>query len=468
MRYLLYLLVFLTSTISAQSRLLRPSYDISMSGWYSNNSKAPFWVVSNQYAKNKNEQNNTNFNLGLHSSDKLGAFQINYGVEGDARRSSLSTKYWVHEIWSEIQYKKLYLKGGRKVEYFGIGDSLIGSGGASWSSNARPMPRVSVGFTDFVDIPYLSNTLSIKGCIEHGWFEYNRYVHSPYLHHKNLFLRINISKNYHFYWGIDHFAQWGGVSSDVKKGKLPATLSDYVKVFVTQSGSSNASLTTENSNKLGNHLGSFYLGFRSSFDDFTVLAYQQTFFEDGSGIGFKRKNRADGIWGLSLSLPKQQFIKRFVYEYFNTMWQSGKVDGKNSVVGIGGADTYYNNGIYKSGWTYYGYVIGSPFISSPMLLGNERGTINDRVIAHYASSMGNICNWFEYRMIISHSRNYGLYSKPFEKVRNQTSFLIEAMRNLPLKMNIKVGLQFALDKGDLIGDHFAFGFCVRANGILSK
>jgi len=469
MKYLFFLFCAISVNTFAQSELLKPKWEVTTSGWYSSSEKTPFWVISNQYGRNKNTKNNTIATIGLQASDSIGQLNFRYKIEGDARKTSSANTYWAQEAWAEISYKSIYLMGGRRVDVFGISDSLLSSGGSSWSANARPMPRLSIGTNDFIDIPFSNHTLSFRASLEHGWFEYNRYVRSPFLHHKNFYLRAVISKNYHVYWGIEHFAQWGGVSSDNKIGKLPSSFSDYIRVFTTQSGkSNNSALWTENANKLGNHLGGFHFGFDARFPSFILLLYQQSFFEDGSGIGFKRKNRVDGVWGVSLQLPKQTFINRIVYEYIHTAWQSGTFDGKNSVVGIGGLDNYYNNGIYQNGWTYYGNTIGNPFISSPELLGNTYGTINNRVTAHYLSFAGAIARGLEYQTKLSFSRNLGLYYAPFPKAKDQFSFLLELMKTLPLKYKIKAGLQFAADRGDLLQKQYAIGFCVRANGLFCK
>ena len=453
----------------AQSNLLNPTWNTSITGWYSNNNNTPFWVISNQNGKIKNTRNNTIATASIASSDSIGNFYISYKYEGNARTTSFENKYWTQEIWGEVRYKSLYINGGRKTELFGINDSLLSSGGASWSTNARPMPKISVGIYEFITIPYTNSILAFKGCLEHGWFEYNRYTHSPFLHHKNLYLRATVSPNYHVFWGVEHFAQWGGTSSNPKLGKLPSSVSDYFRVFTARSSSStDPNLWSESANKLGNHLGSFQFGMDAQFSSFALLAYHQSFFEDGSGISLKRKNRADGIWGISLNLKKQSYLNRFVYEYIHTTWQSGTVDAKNAVSGIGGLDNYYNNGIYLSGWTYYGYTLGTPFISSPALLGNANGSINNRVIAHYLSCMGDIPNVFSYKLKTSYSQNFGTYFKPYTNKKEQYSFLLELTKALPFKQNISAGIQMAADYGDLIGNHYAIGFCIKANGLFSK
>ncbi len=467
-QFFLLIFLFFATSVLAQTTLIRPKLSVATEGWYANEKGLPFWAFSNQWGKYHYSSSNSLAELHLNAADSIGKFFLKYDADAVGRRTSTNGKLWVQEIWFEANYKKLYFMAGRRCELSGIEDSLLSSGGALCSSNARPMPRISAGFNDYVDIPFTNKILSIKGRLEHGWFEENRYVHSPYLHHKNIYFRVNFDSHYHFYWGLEHYAQWGGTSSDNNIGKLPSSMSDFIRVFLGKNAKgSNPNLANETENSLGNHLGSFNYAFDIQFENWSALLYQQTFFEDGSGMNFMRQNREDGLWGISFKLKKQRYLSRIVYEFIHTTNQSGPTLALNAAEGRGGNDDYFNNGIYMSGWTYEGMSIGTPFISSPALLGNQYGTINNKIIAHYLGFMGNIFPQTEYKCIVSHSRNYGTNSAPYSSVKKQFSYLAEITQKLNIKPDIQIGIKIAGDNGELIENHLAFGFCLKANGLLS-
>ena len=82
----------------------------------------------------------------------------------------------------------------------------------------------------------------------------------------------------------------------------------------------------------------------------------------------------------------------------------------------GGADNYFNNGSYKSGWTYWGRTIGDPLLSP---VGTHTGTWtsrkivlgieNNRIKAHHLSIAGKAFKRLPYKLMLTYSQNYGIY-----------------------------------------------------------
>ena len=131
---------------------------------------------------------------------------------------------------------------------------------------------------------------------------------------------------------------------------------------------------------------------------------------------------------------------------------------------LGGCDNYFNNGEYRSGWTLYERVIGSPFMT-PGLSGGITRIINNRVIAHHVGMKGMAWQTTPYKLMLSYSRNYGIYGSPMKK--NQFSGALEVtlpFKNLPF--TVETGIYG--DLGDLFKDNFGFTIKLSRKGKLIK
>ena len=105
------------------------------------------------------------------------------------------------------------------------------NGDIVWSNNARPMPGMEVGtVTPWNVLPWLG----LEGALAHFWLENDRYVTGAYVHYKYLTLNFYLSENSTLKLGLQHHAQWGGISPE--SGSQSAGFSDYWKVFFGQRG----------------------------------------------------------------------------------------------------------------------------------------------------------------------------------------------------------------------------------------
>ena len=111
---------------------------------------------------------------------------------------------------------------------------------------------------------------------------------------------------------------------------------------------------------------------------------------------------------------------------------------------LGGDDNYFNNSEYRSGWTYYGRTIGTPFLTPyrPNSEGITLGVYNNRVIAHYFGIQGYAVKRIPYTVRLSYSLNYGTYAAPLDHTLHQFSFGAEVgvlnRPNAPLHIRIGV------------------------------
>jgi hypothetical protein len=344
-------------------------------------------------------------------------------------------------------------------EKFGNQDSSLSSGGLLWSGNARPMPKVSIMVPKYTAVPFTRGYLEFKGGISHGWFGDNQFVKDSWLHHKYFYLQLGGRLPVHIHYGFQHFAQWGGESTDSNIGKLPQSFSDFMRVFFADHGDENA-INSERLNALGNHLGSRNFGIDIDFSRVKAGVYWQTIFEDSSGREFK--NIKDGLWGIYFhSKDKNRLINGAVYEFINTTDQSGPIDSysDNKEMWPVGNDDYFNNGIYPFGWTYHNMVIGTPLITSPAVLkvtnsGHEY-IWNNKVICHHIGLEGKHRD-LHYKLFATYYLNYGTNSYPFESAIPQYSFLLQAQIVDKLPWGMSASLAIGVDHGELYGNNAGF------------
>ena len=128
---------------------------------------------------------------------------------------------------------------------------------------------------------------------------------------------------------------------------------------------------------------------------------------------------------------------------------------------IGGNDNYFNNGIYQSGWTFYGQVIGSPFFTPKPeeASGITRGVLNNRFYAHHLGICGDLPGDIRYKLMMSYSLNYGTHSVHFINKNGEYTTKPQFSWGLELiapdtKLPFHTALNVGFDKGDLLKNSF--------------
>ncbi|MCF8217987.1 MAG: capsule assembly Wzi family protein [Bacteroidales bacterium] len=466
-RSLLLTLLLLPAVLFGQLNKLQ--YEVEAGGLYTTGEEKAFWLLSNNDGRfrpgwssgfaelklgTKDYQNRNLFYDAGAKEDTTRAFHLDYGLN-IINTYNGSNDFQLLEYFAEVSWKGFHLTAGPQKKSFGVQYDPLSSGGFLYSRNARPIPEIAVSL-DYISIPYTFGLLEIKGYLSHGWFEKDRHIERPYYHHKNLYGRLGQKKWPVFIeYGFHHFAQWGGISPD--KGNLFRDWEDVYTMFIATSGE-----TFETINAYGNHLGSQNLKITYQAKDFSVEAFWQTIFEDGSGK--RMKNIKDGLWGINFHRNKENaFIQNVTWEFMHTLHQSGRYHMIDSVI-KGGNDNYFNNGLtYNSGWTYHGYIIGTPFITSPNLLPTNQGTRNNRVIMHHVGLNGHITEDLSYRTLFSFSKNYGTYANPLEPVRRQFSFLFQTEYTLSKGWHINAAV--ASDHGDLFKSKWSAMVSIAKTGM---
>jgi hypothetical protein len=467
--YFLFLLIFI---IPANSQFVKlPGSLIETGTVVSAGEQTPFWLMSNQYGKVASEKFNGWIRLEL-KSDLSVEKKIDYDYDLDIiDRQTNSNRIFLYQAYFRVKFHKILFQAGSMEEKIGNQDSSLSSGGLLWSGNARPLPKISIIIPDYIQVPFTGKYLEFKAGISHGWFGDNMFVKDSWLHHKYFYLQLGGSLPVHIHYGLHHFVEWGGESTDPQIGKMPQGFNDFIKVLLAKRGGSNGPYS-EQLNALGNHLGSRNFGLDLDLEHLKIGVYWQTIFEDSSGRAFR--NIKDGLWGIYLHTKnKDRLINGFVYEFINTTDQSGKNDSYWLLNGVkynyavpGGAyhwpvgnDDYFNNAIYQFGWTFHDMVIGTPFITSPAVLkgnDNKSGYLwNNKVTCHHIGLEGKYGNLL-YKLFASYYLNSGTNNSPLKPSIPQYSFLLQVQIVNTLPWGISATFALGTDYGKFYGNNAGF------------
>jgi hypothetical protein len=293
-----------------------------------------------------------------------------------------------------------------------------------------------------------------------------RFVDNTNLHHKSLHLKTTVSPTLAIITGIDHYAQWGGTSPEY--GAQPASIKDYVKIIFGAAGGDNA-LETDQFNALGNHVGAYLLQFNYNNENIGLNFYYSHPFEDTSGR--EMANWQDGLYGLFVDFKKEKLLVSSVlleFTYTRDMSASGYLSGGTVPNSISAGDNYFNNGIYKSGWTYHGNTIGSPYFTPKPVDGNgiTSGVIlGDNRFAAFNIGANGYVKEISYKAMLSHTTYYGWFNQEYEVYPVQISGILDIVIpqekfNLPFD----VAASFAFDVGTYRPQNFGAFLSISKTG----
>lgn len=422
-----------------------------LTGALSTGGSLPFWMTANQYGLMP-ENNGGLAVLQAHTQyDTTKDFQWRWGVTMAANYDSGTqaaaaatgkTAFFntmLDELYASAKWKKISLDAGMKrfdIDFYGAGTPSLGSmsttgGHIVWSGNARSMPGYLLNL-DPVPLPWTNHKVWLYGSFGDYKTLDDRYVQGALMHRTKVFLKFNITDRLDFHFGLDHYALWAG---KYENAEMPFTFGNYFRV-ITGQHASYAGSKSDQINVIGDQGGGELLRFNWRGDGWKAAFQHDIPYNDGSGMGFQ--NFPDGVNTIWFGFDdKDRWVSDVLYEYQYTMWQSGtrhdipttaeereKLDPSDEYHYwrhiIGGGDNYFNNGEYKSGWTSYGHTIGNPLFvpdgthartwtSHKTVLGIE----NNRLRAHHVSVAGKLFRKYPYKVMITYSKNYGKYRKPY-------------------------------------------------------
>ena len=315
-----------------------------------------------------------------------------------------------------------------------------------WSLNAAPMP----GIRFFTREPiFISNDhgIGVMASLEEYLMDDDRYIEETRLHHKSLHLVYRSENDFQIDLGVQHFVQWGGYSEEF--GQLPNSWDDYFRIFTGMASEGDIGNGQE-VNALGNQIGSYEIRIKTKIRDVDFKFLYNHIFEDASGM--KGGNFPDGRYAVYFEDNRDTFwgtswLKAFMYEFYYTKNQSrGRKSSEED-----GADNYFNNNLYRSGWTYNKQVLGMPFI----LLNDIRFRIGTNITTvHHLGLKGMAFDKVPYRLLLSYRKNYGVKDSFFSETREVLSTLIEV--NL-VNDNYNLKAQFGADISSYEDTNFGVG-----------
>ena len=234
------------------------------------------------------------------------------------------------------------------------------------------------------------------------------------------YIRYDFSPVFYAQIGLDHYALWGGNSPD--HGQMPTSFADYLRVITGRSASASGT-ASDQINVLGDQGGAeqFRFGWKTSGGTLT-LQYEKPY-SDKSGMTFQ--NIPDGLYTLHFARKdRHAWISDVLLERMYTMYQSGTIHDKeldeqgrkiiwtpDSGLNFNGGDDYFVNFEYKSGWSYFGRSICIPLLTPNHLLKQ-----NTRAKAWHLGLAGELFREAPYKLMLTWSKNYGTYFKPFVHV----------------------------------------------------
>jgi hypothetical protein len=413
--------------------------DISTFGQVSTEDRNPFWFYANRHGLFDRETSfaglaGTRYERKINSNNSVSArAAISY-------KNGLNTTFFINELYATYSYKMLMFEAGikqRETKY----DNLSSVGGdILWSGNARAIPGVNFVVKEPIK---LLSWLGVRGNFAHYQFFDDRVVDHPKVHHKSLFFDFKISKNQSISAGLVHYVQWGGTSPEY--GDQDISFKDFAKVVFGVSGGN-----TENDqiNALGNHIGSYRLKYQLEKEAYALEVYYQSIFEDRSGR--ELNNFPDGVWGLFFKPKKISFISSILYEYLQTVSQSGRPRPLEEVNQNSGGDNYFNNTVYTSGWTYFGQTIGAPFMTPS---DTNIGIINNRSIVHHLGVSGSFWK-LNYELKGTYEERFGNYSAPL--IPTEKAFYSLAHVTYPSKFG-NFSTQIGIDYSSYTSETFGIG-----------
>lgn len=434
------LLIFLIIPFFSAQAQYSPEFEVNLEagGFYSQDNELPFWLYSNRKGLVDRETNfytlaGVSFEIDLYEGIMLKA-----GGTG-VYREGFDSSVYADELFVQGYGRYLDLLVGKRHEAIAF-DGLSASNGHILNSlNSRAFPGIK-----------LSSAAPIFfGAQERFGFEFEfaeyilndeRTVESTRVHNKSLHFIYAPNSSLSFRIGAEHYAQWGGTSN--AEGKLPGDFEDYLKILYAGKGDADAPVVDQQV-ALGNHLGSYMLEANYDTQNYYFTFFINTIFDDpkGSSLG----NAPDGQYGFYMRAKEDHtWIRSAMYELYYTRNQSNHLDLDNS-------SDYFNNSVYKSGWTYNNQIIGAPFFDYSEELNR---VVNNKFIAHHLGFQGDFLTYGEkypFRVLASYTRKDGTYNDKFYPnldeyyLFNEVGFItkwLDVKLNLAVELSQQAGPKF--------------------------
>lgn len=425
--------------------------------------RLPFWFYANTLGKV--HPRGTNFVNTFTLRDTLASGDGYAFSAGGTMLARLSGRHSLHlpELYLQADHGAFRLQAGRFAQPIGTNNHALSVGSMMESTNATPVPRLTLSTPGFIDIPGLGGFLQFRGLFSHGWFPDNRFVEDVKLHQKFFYLRFNV-ENFSGTGGIVHNSTWGG--NHPRAGRLPGSFSDYLGV-VTGLGSSPGGDNPENvyHSVVGNSLAAYEFHALYRFERFRLSVTRLFYLEDLVSTRFR--SPWDGVWGVNLQREGRHLLAALTYEHVNTKQQDSLPHEPL------GSQNYYGNFIYKSGWTHEDRVLGIPLITFDAA---ADATSNNIIVAHHLGGRGHLGGSLTWNGKVTYSRNYTTFERrriepgedrflPLREVREDNlSLYLNLSYDVPKRKGLTLQLAAGADVGEFYRETFGLMAGVRWDG----
>jgi len=454
-----FLFAFSLFSLTAFSQLSKISASATTLG--KKGSEVPFWFTHNQFGKYE-QQVRSQFQSEV---DYSGIYPVNenldvlIGTDVAFSYDRNSSQLMIIQAYAGVSNQYAIVRIGafaNDIEFENLSSS---NGDIVNSINCRPIPKLSLTSNDFILSPIWGKYLSFKFAYEEGFLENDRYIRNAMLHHDQLYVRYRASQKLTITAGVNRYIFWGGTKPD--GAKLPSGVKNYLRYLSGKAGDNSFS-RSDQENVAGNQLGSYLLSLQHSFKNWEAEFRMTHPFEDHSGMEFD--NWRDNLTTLYIKRKKKgHLVDALLFEFMYTKHQSGN---RHQITGprdqhMRGLDNYFNHGMYRSGFSYKDYSIGTPLFT-PIIypMSSGRGFANNRVVAWHIGSKGYILPNLSWKALITYTRNFGTYSRRLEPYRYQWYSMAELNLLIPEQKLTITGLA-GIDYGDLSGKKLGLGLSLK-------
>lgn len=455
----------------AESYSMDINYSLETRATFSGGENTPFWLVSNLFGLGSPEFNNgyIRANIGKEIDSKK---NFSWGFKADlVGQWNLPASFRIQQLYGEIKYRALLVSIGSR-EYLPLYNNLkLSSGDLLYSGNALPIPQIRIGTYGFSPFWGTKGWLAVNAYLSYGMFTDSKWqkhwVEPETLRTSNVLfcsrgVWARIGKKEKFPLtvdiGVEIGTQFGGKSyQNGEVIKMPTNILAWVKALIPMTGGSDTP-EGEQINVEGNFTGEYSISISySPTSEWNIRPYYEHYFEDHSQMFLEYGAWKDGLWGIEITFPKNKFLSKFVFEYIATKHQSGPVLHNSTPQipeQVSGRDGYYAHYLYGS-WQNWGMTLGTPLAISPLynrlhLLYNY----NTRFLGSHFGLEGNPFKGFNWRMLLTFTKNYGTYSRPLSDIMNNFSGLLELTYNFQKIKGLWIKSAIAWDNGPLLGNNF--------------
>ena len=398
---------------------------------------------------------------------------------------------YLQQCYANLSWREFFIEAGSRELQSAVRDDQLSVGMFANGTNAKPVPQVHAGTSDFWTVPYTKGWLQVHFDFGYGKFmdsgyredmfpkspNNHDYTTDAYYHQKHLYLRSNPGKRFFVTVGIEHAVQLAGTQHERRNGEIivkekPAKLSDFLKVILPLGDSKYFDHEAKEDWVYGNHIGMMTYQVGWNIDrDHQLQAYLDNPFEDGSGI--RKGNGWDGLWGLQYSNKSagRQLLRGAVVEYFQSTNQSGPLHWdrndypeplRSQITDfVTGKDHYYSHSFHGS-YTHYGMTPGIALITSPIYNGDGYTYFRDnRVKAWHVGVNGEVTDRLSYLVKGSYREGWGTYDVPLVNKHHSFDAMVQGSYHCG---PWQVSAAYALDKGNIYGDCSTFNLKINYHG----